>query len=274
MRIAVTGGQGGLGRALVPYLRSHGHSVMVIDRTAPTVLDDHDEGVSAWVADVRDLGQVATALRGCDAVIHLAGHIWPWGAPPQSVYLDNVVMAYNVLEAAAAVGIERVCQASSVNAIGMAFSRQPRFDYFPVDEEHPSYAEEPYGLSKWILEKQAESFVRSHRMRVASLRFHWLLPSYAEAVRAAQEAAEYTWRHLWAYTEMAEAVRACELSLTADFDGHEAFFIAAPRTADAEPSRVLAARHFPSTPFRAPIEGHASLIDSGKAGRLLGWFHN
>lgn len=271
MRVAVTGGQGGLGRVLVPYLLSHGHSVMVLDRTPPTKYSSATE--TYWQADARDLGQVATALAGCDAVVHLAGHVAPWSAAPQAVYLDNVVMAYNVLEAAAAVGIERVCQASSVNAIGMAFSRRPRFDYFPVDELHPSYAEEPYGLSKWILEKQAESFVRAHRMRVASLRFHWLLPSYEEAVKVTRDSELFSWRHLWAYTVMDEAARACELALTADFDGHEAFFIAAPRTASEETTRALAARHFPDTPLRAPLDGNAALIDSSKAGRLLGWTH-
>ncbi len=272
MRIAVTGGQGGLGRVLVPYLLGRGHTVISLDRVAPAGVDVLPN-VTHWIADAGDLGQVCMALQGCDAVIHLAGHVWPWGAPPHKVYLDNVALAYNVLEAAAATGVTRVVQASSVNAIGMAFSRRPRFDYFPVDEMHPSYAEEPYGLSKWILEKQADSFVRNHNVSVASLRFHWLLPNYEEAVRITREAEIYAWRHLWSYIDINEGARACELAATADLDGHEAFFIAAPRTAAETPSRELAAQHFPDTPFRAPVEGNTALIDSSKAGRLLGWTH-
>ncbi len=271
MHIAVTGGQGSLGRVLVPYLMEQGHSVISLDRAAP--IDRPHDGARHWVIDARDFGQVAAGLQGCDGVIHLAGHIWPWGVPPHVVYLDNVTMGYNVLEAAAALGIQRVCQASSVNAIGMAFSRQPRFDYFPVDEEHPSYAEEPYGLSKWILEQQAESFARAHTMRIASLRFHWLQPSYESALHDTRDGDAYAWRHLWAYTDIHAAARACERSLMADFDGHQAFFIAAPRTASDEPSRELAARHYPDTPLRTPLDGHASLIDSSKAERLLGWVH-
>ncbi len=271
MHIAVTGGQGSLGRVLVPYLLEQGHTVISLDRVSPGGLV-HD-GVRHWIADARDFGHVVTALQGCDAVIHLASHIWPWGAPPHVVYLENVTMAYNVLEAAAAVGIERVVQASSVNAVGMAFSRQPRFDYFPIDEAHPSYAEEPYGLSKWIVEQQAESFVRSHKMRVASLRFHWLLPSYEEAVAVTRQSDVFAWRHLWAYTDILEGARACERAMLADFDGHEAFFIAAPRTASEEPTLDLVARHYPGTPLRAPLADRAGLIDSSKAARLLGWTH-
>ena len=45
----------------------------------------------------------------------------------------------------------------------------PRFDYFPIDENHPNYSEEPYGLSKWICEQQADSFARRHEdIRIAN----------------------------------------------------------------------------------------------------------
>ena len=74
------------------------------------------------------------------------------------VHNNNVVSSYNALRAAATAGVRRVCQASSVNAIGGRFSRwPPRYDYFPVDEQHPTYAEDPYSLSKWICEQQADA---------------------------------------------------------------------------------------------------------------------
>jgi len=36
---------------------------------------------------------------------------------------------------------------SSINVIGGAFNRSPRYDYFPVEEQHLTYAEETYSLS-------------------------------------------------------------------------------------------------------------------------------
>ena len=56
------------------------------------------------------------------------------------VFNENSAGNYNALSAAATVGIKRVCLASSINAIGGVFSRQPRYDYFPLDEQHPTVA--------------------------------------------------------------------------------------------------------------------------------------
>jgi len=60
------------------------------------------------------------------------------------VHHNNVVSSYNVLSAAAQLGINRVAQASSVNATGAVYSRWPQYDYFPVDEHHPTYNEDAY----------------------------------------------------------------------------------------------------------------------------------
>src|SRR6202011_523388 len=98
------------------------------------------------------------------------------------VHNNNVAGSYNVLSAAARLGITRVCQASSINATGGAFSRRPRYDYFPLDEVHPTYNEDPYSLSKWICEQQGDSFARRYEhMSIASLRFHWVIEDRAAA---------------------------------------------------------------------------------------------
>src|SRR5690349_6642992 len=182
MRIAVTGGGGELGRTLIPYLVDHGHTVVSIDRGAPPGPPSPNRPTSV-VADTRDFGQFVASVRGCDALIHLAAHRSPLGMIDRVVYADNTVSSYNALSAAATLGINRVCLASSINAIGGAFSRAPRYDYFPVDEQHPTYAEEPYGLSKWVLEQQADAFARRYNfLKIASLRFHWLTSSRAAVV--------------------------------------------------------------------------------------------
>ena len=80
----------------------------------------------------------------------------PGHHPDHEVHNNNVMGSYNALRAAVEVGIQRVCQASSVNATGLAYSRWPHFDYFPLDEEHPTYNEDPYSLSKWICEEQGQ----------------------------------------------------------------------------------------------------------------------
>jgi UDP-glucose 4-epimerase len=190
------------------------------------------------------------------------------------VYNDNTAGSYNALSAAATLGINRVCLASSINAIGGAFSRQPRYDYFSLDEQHPTYAEDPYSLSKWVGEQQADSFARRYEhMQIASLRFHALVNGYERAAAFTGALGEMATRQLWAYTTLGEASRACLLALTADFAGHEGFYIVAPRTAAAETSLELAQQHYPNVPVRGDLSDHNSFFDCTKAERVLGWQH-
>ncbi len=148
-------------------LVERGHFVVAIDKKVPYGRDGGDSGPGAprphWLTvDVTDYPPLLVAFEGCDAVVHLAAFPGPGQAAEWAVHNNNVVSSYNALHAAASLGIPRICQASSVNAIGGAYSRAPRFDYFPLDEAHPSYNEDPYSLSKWICEQQAASIARRH----------------------------------------------------------------------------------------------------------------
>jgi len=271
MRIAVTGGSGDMGRNLIPYLLEQNHAVVSIDRALPST---RLPGVNFLIADTRDFGQLVAGIRGCDALIHLAAIRAPGIHPDPVTYADNTVGSYNALSAASALGIKRVCLASSINAIGGAFSRSPRYDYFPVDEQHPTYAEDPYSLSKWVLEQQADAFARRFEwITIASLRFHWLLDSRERAVQNTRTIGDVAIRHLWAYTVLSEASRAILLSIAAEFSGHKVFYITAPHTAASDSSRDLAHRHYPSTEVRGDFSDHTSFFNCEKAGRLLGWKH-
>jgi nucleoside-diphosphate-sugar epimerase len=273
MKIAVTGGNGDLGKALIPYLLEQGHSVVSIDRALPHERTWNPQ-LRNFVADTRNYGEFVGSLRDCDALIHLAAYRSPMNHPDAVVYNENTASSYNALSAAATVGIKRVCLASSINAIGGAFSRKPRYDYFPLDEKHRTYAEDPYSLSKWVLEQQGDAFARRYEdMKIASLRFHWLVESYERAAEFTKHMGQGAINHLWAYTTLADASRACLLALTADFKGHEAFYIVAPRTAMQEPSRELAKKYYPNTEIRGDLSGNNSFFNSHKAEQVLGWKH-
>ena len=275
MKIAVTGGSGEFGRNLIPYLLEQRHSVVSMDRSLPPVPHPAPARPPEYViADTCNFGEVVASIRGCDALIHLAAHRGPLIHPDSVVYADNTASSYNALSAAATLGIKRVCLASSINAIGGYYSRSPRYDYFPLDEQHPTYAEDPYSLSKWVLEQQADAFARRYEwMSIASLRFHALLDSNERAGQASPARGPFAVRDLWGYTWLAEANRACLLSLTADFVGHEVFYIVARRTMASELSLDLAHKHYPSTVFRGDLSGHNSFFNCGKAERTLGWRH-
>ena len=273
MRIAVTGGSGMLGSALATYLLAEGHSVVSIDRALPAHLASK-QAIAYLAADVRNIGEMIGCLRDCDALIHLAAHRSPLHNPDSVVYSDNTLSSYNALSAAATLGINRVCMASSINAIGGAFSRAPHYEYFPLDEQHPTYAEDAYSLSKWVLEQQADAFARRHSaMHIASLRFHGIVDTLEPQSIITNTHHPQVIRHLWGYTLTAEACRACLLAITADFSGHEVFYIVGPHSVDTKPSHELAAQYYPETSIHGELAANTSFFDCSKAKRLLGWIH-
>ena len=98
--IVVTGGNGGMGRAIVRDLLAHGYAVRAVDRvTLP-----HSECPQMQV-EMADLGQVYGALHGAEAVIHLAAIPDPGGQPDEVVFANNVLATFNVVQAAEALGI-------------------------------------------------------------------------------------------------------------------------------------------------------------------------
>lgn len=273
MKIALTGGSGGVGRAITKLALEQGHELVSIDRIGPSP-EERKDGVSYVVSEMSDYDAIVAAFAGCDTLIHMAAIPSPGRHPDHVVHNNNVVGSYNALRAAVEVGIMRICQASSVNAIGHSYSRDPRYDYFPIDEEHPNYSEDPYSLSKWICEQQGDAFARLYPgIRIASMRFHWVVPERSFAARAFTEDAPSPNKHLFAYTRFDAAADACIRSLNAGFTGHEAFYIVAPDTSVDIPSAELCRRFFPDTPLKGDMSGHRSFFNSSKAERMLGWVH-
>lgn len=273
MRIALTGGSGGVGSAVITEALAQGHEVVSIDRTAPQTPTNH-AGLRFVQADITDYDQLVAAFETCDAVVHLAAFTTPSQAADHIVHNTNVTGSYNALRAAVEHGITRVCQASSVNALGMSFSRAPTHDYFPLDEKHPTRNEDPYSLSKWICEQQADSFARRYEdMQIASLRFPLVVPDKDAPDRDFNRLNKPPARHLWSYTLHSSAARACLLSLEANFGGHEVFYITAADTTSDIPSLELAQKHFPDTPIIGDLSGQRSFISAAKAGKMLNWKH-
>ncbi len=271
MRLIITGGSGQVGTAISAAILRRGHEVVVVDRQHPPAVISN--AVTYRPMDFTDFASMRSELRDCGAIIHLAGIANPREADEVAVHDNNVISSYHVLTAAAQSGIRRVVQASSINAIGAAWSRSPRFDYFPVDEQHPTYNEDGYSLSKWIAETQAASLTRRYGgFSVASLRFHAFVPDRQAAVEwSKREGEEWTARGLWGYTTTEMLTDACLLACEADFAGHEAFFIVASETISDIPSTQLHKRWYPTVPMLRLLTGHEGFFNCDHAAQVLGW---
>lgn len=271
--VAITGATGRVGHAVVAEALARGLRVIAIDRVEPADLSDPH--VEFRAADTSDHDGFEQAVRGAEALIHLAAFPSPNGRPDHVVHNNNVVGSYNALSIATHLGIHRVAQASSINATGAAFSRSPRYDYFPLDELHPTYNEDPYSLSKWICEAQADSLCRRHAdLSLASMRIHLFVPDRATAVERTDEMdATMAAHHLWGYSEAPAVARAFLAAIERDLGGHEVFYLTAPRTAASRATADLVREHYPDVALRHSLRGDESLYDTSKAARLLNWTH-
>jgi nucleoside-diphosphate-sugar epimerase len=274
MRVAVTGGGGRLASVLIPMLIEKNYSVSSLDWKTPQV--QYPDDTVTWIKiDLNHLDAVISAFQSCDAVIHLAAYTNPDGQPPGEVYINNTRASYNVLYAASALGIRKVCLASSVNALGGIGAHRACYEYLPIDEKHPTFNMDDYSLSKWVMEQQADSFARRFpEMTISSLRIH-AIPDEppSELQNILEEPESPGARGLWGWTLISEAARACMLAVKASFQGHEIFYIIAPYTYSAVPSVELARHTFPNVPIRGDLSGHNSFYDCRKAARLLGFIH-
>ena len=264
--IVVTGGSGKAGRAVVSELAEHGYQVRNVDLAA-----GRDPNAPTLDADLTDLGQTIDALKGTDAVIHLAAIPAPNVLPDEATFRINTMSTYNVFSAAVTLGLKKVVWASSETLIGIPFDReQPR--YAPIDEKHERLPEFHYALSKLLGEEMAQQFARWSGIPFVGLRYSNIMevddyqafPSYWEDPGIRQ------W-NLWGYVDARDVASATRLALAAPTQGSENFLVAAADTCMPTPSRDLMAAVFPTVPIRKQLGEHETLLSVEKASQLLSY---
>lgn len=174
-RVLITGGAGLVG--------SHIVDLLVAERDAKSqeiiVLDNFVRGRRANLAaalarapvriiegDIRDQALLAEVMQGIDVVFHQAAIRITQCAEEPRLALD--VMAdgtFNVLEAAARCGVEKVVAASSASVYGMA-------EQFPTPEQHHLYGNRTlYGAAKAFNEGLLRSFHDMYGLNYVALRY-------------------------------------------------------------------------------------------------------
>lgn len=166
MNVLVIGGAGYIGSHVVKALRSADHAVTVFDNLSSGTRDNLQPGVPFHHGDILLPGGLASALRGVDAVIHLAAFKAAGESMllPEKYALNNVSGTVNILNAVCAAGISNMVFSSSAAVYG-----EPR--YLPIDEDHPTVPENFYGFTKLEIERIMEWYDRLKGLRFASLRY-------------------------------------------------------------------------------------------------------
>ncbi len=155
MEILITGGNGLLGRHLVPALQERGDSVRVLALPAEDTSWLERRAITVYRGDVRQPETLVAPMHGMGGVFHLAGMMGVW-RPLEQYDAVNVSGTENVCRAARAAGIRRFVHVSSWTVYGMDLGKPARED-FPLTPFREPYAITKAGGDKVVQRMIAEA---------------------------------------------------------------------------------------------------------------------
>jgi uronate dehydrogenase len=158
--VLLTGAAGGLGTLMRELLPAYGYELRLLDMLPVEGAPD------AITADLADRAALREAVRGVDAIIHLAGISLE--APFEKILRANIEGTYHLYEAAREEGVPRIVFASSNHAVG--FTPRPVGDDPLIPIDTPRRPDTFYGLSKCFGEDLAQLYWDLHGLETVSIR--------------------------------------------------------------------------------------------------------
>jgi len=273
MKLLVTGGLGAIGRDICPAL-AKSHDVKIFD------MGKSDGKLECIQGDIVSPDDVNSAMQGIDCVIHLVG-IWRPPVTDRNIMEINVNGLFNVLEAAVANGVKRVCMASSIGAMGLCGVQAKILPpvYLPVDENHPCRPEGMYGVSKLIGEELCKRYTRIYGLSTICLRLAAVLTGDGKLKKGAAKLKDdpnMGMRDLWSYVDDRDVAQAFKLAVEKEDVSHETFLISAKTHYSKLGWMDLVKTFFPETQTILNkdsflLNGRNSLFDISKAREKLGF---
>jgi dihydroflavonol-4-reductase len=157
MKIFITGATGFVGSHVARKAAEQGTELRLLTRKT-SITENLPNSAELVQGDLREPRAFAAALRGCDALIHVAADYRLWVPDPAEMYKANVEGTRELLRLAREAGVRRVVYTSSVATMGF------RKDGSVVDEETPVSERDMIGhykRSKWMAEQEAIAAARA-----------------------------------------------------------------------------------------------------------------
>jgi UDP-glucose 4-epimerase len=182
MNVLLTGGLGYIGSHVAVVLMKNGHEVTIIDNLSNCNIDVLDRlrlilGVTPNFIeeDVRNQAFLETVMRECNvnAVMHFAGlkAVGESVEEPLAYYDNNVGGTISLLQAMKSCNVKTLVFSSSATVYGIP-------QYLPLDEDHPTNPQSPYGKTKL----QIEEILRD--LAVSDMEWHIVALRYFNPVGA------------------------------------------------------------------------------------------
>jgi UDP-glucose 4-epimerase len=167
MRFLITGGAGSVGQTLTLSLLEKGHSVRVLDKKADQLRSLERRNLELIKGEIEDLSVVSGAVKGVDAIVHLA---WSFSDDPMELLISDLKGHILLLDAAVAEKISRFFYTSTAVVYGKPVKS-------PVTEEDPCLVEDArkpfYAVAKLTAEKLLSAYFRTKGLPVTIFRFWW-----------------------------------------------------------------------------------------------------
>lgn len=162
--LAVFGGSGKLGQALIRHFLARGLSIRAMVHATPL---PEVPGLESVPGDVRSLADVKQVLEGCDGVLCLA----TTKEDPGTFFDVSLRGTFNILEAVRHAPVRQLVLAGGDAACGIWFYPHPE----PIDEAHPLMAYPGYyAFSKVMEEVMLGQYFIQYGVPTSVLRMSWI----------------------------------------------------------------------------------------------------
>jgi nucleoside-diphosphate-sugar epimerase len=166
VKFLITGANGFVGKALCVELHRRAQFVRAAMRTVNATVKDVE---AVAVGEINSETNWLDALRGVDAVIHLAARVHVMkdtAVDPMAEFLKvNLYGTSNLAQQAARAGVKRLVYVSSVKVNGEKTTRSQAFT--ESDEPNP---QDPYAISKWRAEQDLQRISQETGLEVVIIR--------------------------------------------------------------------------------------------------------
>lgn len=272
MRVVVTGGSGRAGQWVVRNLADAGHEVVNFDVVNRPELELPGQFCRVALADAGKVYDALFQFRP-EGVCHLAANPAPGGQAQIDVFDNNVLSAYNIMQAAGDIGVSRFVYASSEMATGLLTDGTVPTK-IPFDESERYASPNAYALSKYISEVIADSLaVRYPQTAWVGLRINNVIPPDTyDRFQAEWEDPGRSKGNFWSYIDARDVGTAYRAALEGTSSGHEVCLIAAADTRAKRGLRELMAEHYHGyDAFASDYADPMSAFSCAKMKTLFGW---
>jgi UDP-glucose 4-epimerase len=168
MAVLVTGGAGYIGSITVEILRRHGEQVVVLDNLYRGHRAALDADVPFYEGNLGDRELIARIAREhpIESCVHFAAlaYVGESVTEPAKYYENNVEQGLRLLGALIEAGCKKLVFSSTCATYG-----EP--EQVPIPETHPQWPVNPYGWSKFMMERIMEDYDRAYGLKFVALRY-------------------------------------------------------------------------------------------------------